>query len=123
MPDMLPLSTFPTHGGNITLKIGGNITGDMNANVTYPAGSGTYAHQELPYDMTALGSQLKLQNWYLSTDKTANGYFSVMGSFSGLYATDAWMLAQNFTYYTLCRQWREHNGLLSTGLVHMAPVS
>src|SRR5262245_17111052 len=66
-PLMLPASTFPTHGGNLTLTVGGNITGDMNANVTYPGGNGTYAgtDQELPYEMTGLGSQLKLQNWYL----------------------------------------------------------
>jgi hypothetical protein len=37
--------------------------------------------------MTALGSQLKLQNWF---DTSATGT-SQMGAFSALYATDAWI--------------------------------
>ena len=109
-PDTLPASTFSTHGGALRLTIGGNITGDMNGNTTAP---GTDMHagtdQELPYDMSALGSQLKLQNWDPSkggvvSDVTSGGYSALMGSFSALYATDAWMQAQagaTTTYYTL----------------------
>jgi hypothetical protein len=44
--------------------------------------------QELPYDMTALGSQAKLQNWFGSNNIQNPVNF---GGFSDLYATDTWM--------------------------------
>ena len=104
-PDTLPASTFPTHGGSLVLTVGGNITGDMNANPTNSNSSGPGLDQQLPYDMTALGSQLKLQNWdpFASSEvlDQSNGYYALMGSFSALYATDAWMRGQvtGTTYY------------------------
>jgi hypothetical protein len=84
---MLPASTYPTHGGDVSLAVGGNILGDMNSQSTVPRNSPVGTGQELPYDMTALGSQLKLQNWF---DTSATGT-SQMGAFSALYATDAWI--------------------------------
>jgi filamentous hemagglutinin len=110
--DTLPASTFATHGGNVGLAVGGNIIGAMNAGLTVDsfneAGAGT--DQELPYEMTALGSQLKLQNWILPTDEITvpsnNTTFpALQGGFSGLYASDSWMLGlvntTKTTYYTL----------------------
>ena len=86
--DSLPASTFPTHGGNLTLAVGGNIVGDMNDGYTNAAVS-IGNDQELPYDMTALGSQAKLQNWFTGgAASTAN-----LGGFGILYATDAWLAA------------------------------
>jgi filamentous hemagglutinin family protein len=104
--DTLPSSVFPTHGGDVTITVGGDIIGAMNANYTtlgITSGSNSAPigqDQALPYDMSALGSQLKLQNW------GANG--NQMGSFNGLYASDAWIadVAWAFpsgnqqTYYT-----------------------
>jgi filamentous hemagglutinin family protein len=96
--DMLPASTYPTHGGDVSLAVGGNILGDMNSLSTIPRNSPVGTGQELPYDMTALGSQLKLQNWF---DTSATGT-SQMGAFSALYATDAWIAqTSNSTFYTL----------------------
>jgi filamentous hemagglutinin family protein len=96
--DMLPASTYPTHGGDVSLAVGGNILGDMNSQSTIPLNSPVGTGQELPYDMTALGSQLKLQNWF---DTSATGT-SQMGAFSALYATDAWIAqTSNSTFYTL----------------------
>ncbi|MTD94380.1 filamentous hemagglutinin N-terminal domain-containing protein [Hyphomicrobium sp. xq] len=91
--DTLPPSTFPTHGGDVTVTVGRDLTGDMNGNFTATGNLGE--HQKLPYSMTALGSQLKLQNW-LNGDGD-------MGGFSALYATDAWMnsATSGQTYYSL----------------------
>jgi hypothetical protein len=54
--DSLPTSVFPTHGGDINLAVGGSIVGAMNGTLTNAARL-TGTDQELPYDMTALGSQ------------------------------------------------------------------
>ena len=111
--DTLPASTFPTHGGDVTLAIGGNIVGAMNRTHTV-GGYGT--DQELPYDMTALGSQLKLQNWCVGTNCSSGESYNFQGQLSALYATDAWMKTLTatttsvmpiYTYYTL-------NGLIGT---------
>jgi hypothetical protein len=70
----------------------------MNTTRTLVANS--RVDQELPYDMTALGSQLKLQNWCTST---CSSDLTVQGQVSALYATDSWMLglAKGNSYYTV----------------------
>jgi hypothetical protein len=71
---------FPTHGGDVRIAVGGNIRGDMNAlptiensNTCEPA----CLDQNLPYDMTALGSQLRLETGYTAkvspTSDTVSG--------------------------------------------------
>src|SRR6202000_2854285 len=48
-----PPSTYLTHGGDLTLSVGRNIVGAMTT-----AGPLGHDESDLPYDMTALGSQL-----------------------------------------------------------------
>jgi hypothetical protein len=97
--DTLPASVFPTHGGDVTLHVGTDIVGAMNSGNTV----GTLGtDQELPYDMTALGSQLKLQNGGVNTTTAAVSSYQV-GNFNDVYATDGWLkkAASKQTYYTL----------------------
>ena len=96
----LPPSTYLTHGGDVKVAVGGNIVGDMMPN-TFSGGAGV-DDQDLPYEMTALGSQLKLQN-FGSSQASATAVL-VIGSFSSLYATDDWIrnnATTNHTYYTM----------------------
>jgi hypothetical protein len=102
--DTLPASVFPTHGGDLTLAIGGNIVGAMNADVTPNLGNGgnlSIAAQMLSYDLSALGSQLKLQNWCTASTCAQTGG-PVIGPLSALYATNSWInaLALNNSTYT-----------------------
>jgi hypothetical protein len=90
--DSLPTSVFPTHGGDINLAVGGSIVGAMNGTLTNAARL-TGTDQELPYDMTALGSQAKLQNWYTGSSTLQN-----FGGFGALYATDAWVSSSSSVY-------------------------
>jgi filamentous hemagglutinin len=96
--DSLPASVFPTYGGDVNLAVGGNIVGDMNGVLTNTTKS-TGTDQELPYDMTALGSQAKLQNLY-----GVNGFSNPLnfGAFGDLYATDAWLasIGSSKSFYT-----------------------
>ena len=101
--DYLPASTYPTNGGNLSLKIGGNITGAMNSTTQATNNVGNnYDLEDLPYDMTALGSQAKLENWVtpgLGTIPVSQQ----IGSFNDIYATDAWMKSISnpaSTFYT-----------------------
>jgi filamentous hemagglutinin family protein len=108
--DYLFPSTFPTHGGDLNLIVGGNIVGDMNttSSIYRLSSTGSVLQsqtvagnflQDLPYDFTALGSQLKLENWITS----ASSLRPSIGSFNDIYATDLWMLqipASADTFYT-----------------------
>jgi hypothetical protein len=102
--DYLQPSTFPTHGGDVVLTIGGNIVGSMNSETVFFSGGRSSSDTEnLPYDMTALGSQLKLENWI--TQDPSKFPKSLIGSFNDVYATDSWMLAittgtSSSIYYT-----------------------
>ena len=100
--DYLPPSTYPTNGGNVSLRIGGNITGAMNGTTLATNNNGdNYDLENLPYDMTAFGSQAKLENWI-----TVSGFTPVsqtIGAFNDIYATDAWMksiVTPGSTFYT-----------------------
>jgi hypothetical protein len=97
--DYLEPSTFPTNGGAVSLAIGGSIIGDMNPNGPVVGDGIMHDQEELPYDMTALGSQLKLENWITQhTDQS-----ELIGSFNDIYATNSWMTSDETagdTFYT-----------------------
>ena len=99
-------STFPTHGGDVTLDIGGNILADMNTTTILFRSTGlpalSFRTEDLPYDMTALGSQLKLENWITQDPSSYPSY--LIGSFNALYATGNWLNslpATSDSFYTL----------------------
>jgi hypothetical protein len=106
--DYEPPSTFLTHGGDVSLSVGRNIVGAMTTTALFGTDD-----SNLPYDMTALGSQLKLQNFGAAPADPLNIVRTVIGGFNALYATDDWMRSAQVggqTYYTL-------NGLSSGGSV------
>jgi hypothetical protein len=100
--DYLVPSTFPTHGGDLDLQIGGSIVGAMNAvGLTGVSEARNYKLEDLSYDMTALGSQLKLENWI--TQNITQFPTPLIGSFNSLYATGNWLIdlpSSSASFYT-----------------------